>query len=66
MKVKDLIATLSELSHTGEEEVVLVKTDGHDNPFTDGSYTITVGKTDECGNLLDVEDESGENVILIG
>jgi hypothetical protein len=66
MQVCELIRKLQQLSKTGHEEVALVKTDGHDNPFTDNSFSLTLAKWDETGELLDAEDESGDDVILIG
>jgi hypothetical protein len=64
MQVRDLLNAL--VGVPPDTEVVLVKVDGHDNPFTDGNFTISKGRTNEMGDFLDKDDEEGDSVILIG
>ena len=64
MQVCELIRCLQKLSVTGHEEVRVVRM-GHDNPYTE-DFGVQLGKYNELGEILDADDNSGEDVILIG
>lgn len=65
MKVYDLIRQLSELSHTGDQEIGIVMMDGHNNPFVTTDFSIETVMVNN-GQIVYDDEDKGENVVVIG